>query len=333
MFKDTERIMYKDALETSKEEVKYLKETKNCSVVIPMTHQFSAEDCALSKALGDDVDVILGAHDHSTEFTSVCGHAPYLKAASNLKTQWVITLWLNDDGHVESVDGRLLSLTDADPFDNDIHAKVVEWEEKGSVEMGKKCGCSKTDIDAIDAHSRQQLTTGGIFFTDAVRAFHKTDVAMINGGTIRGDKVYQAGDLTKATLTQMHPFGNAIVKVYATGKQLNDYINEMLNCWENVCGNFVQVSGLKYTFKSDAPVGKRLVSLTLPDDTPINATKKYTVALSDYMLANSKMNKNKLYNMVTTNDAVPIVMALFDAAEKAGDDCIDVTLDGRIKQV
>merc|ERR1719264_1824920 len=155
-------------MEAAKKETRHLKNTEKCDVVIPLTHQFSKEDCAMSKALGDSLDLILGGHDHSTEMTTVCGHAPYVKAASDLKTQWIMTLWLDDDGKVESVDGRLLSLTDADPFDEEIHAKVVEWEEKGEAEMGKNCGCFKVDIDAIDAHSRQKLTTGGVFATDAV---------------------------------------------------------------------------------------------------------------------------------------------------------------------
>lgn len=46
-------------------------------------------------------------------------------------TQWVMTLWLKEDGTVMSTDGRLLSLTDEDPFDEGIHQKVVEWAEKG----------------------------------------------------------------------------------------------------------------------------------------------------------------------------------------------------------
>ena len=82
--------------ESAKEATRYLKEEKKCNVVFPLTHQFSKEDCQLSKELGTNVDPILGGHDHTTEFTSVCGHAPYAKAGSDLKTQWILTLWLSD---------------------------------------------------------------------------------------------------------------------------------------------------------------------------------------------------------------------------------------------
>lgn len=333
MFKDVDRIKFKDVMEASKAEVDDLKNTEKCDVVIPLTHQFSKEDCALSKELGDKVDLILGGHDHSTEFTSVCGHAPYVKAASDLKTQWVMTLWLSDEGKVESVDGRLLSLTDADPFDVVIHDKIVEWEEKGEKEMGKNMGCLKVDLDARNSKIRQSETNMADFFCDAVRGMHGTDVALVNGGTMRGDKIFKSGDLSKKTLTEMHPFGNAVAKIYATGKELKTYINMNLDCWQNVCGNFVQVSGLKYEFDPTLPAGKRLTKLMTEDGKDIDDEKKFTVAITDFMLANSPMKKNKLFNMVTLNDAVPLVQALFDATKKAGDSCITTKIDGRIKNL
>lgn len=333
MFKDVDRITYKDVMDTSKKEVEFLRNTKKCDVVMPLTHQFSKEDCQLSKTLGKGVDLILGGHDHSTELTSVCGHAPYVKAASDLKTQWVMTLWLDDNGKVNSVDGKLLSLTDADPFDVDIHQKVVEWEDKGAAEMGKVIGCSKVDLESKDAQVRQMETNQADFFTDAVRSFHKTDVALVNGGTMRGNKVYEKGKLTKKICTEMHPFGNAVAKIYATGKELKNYINLMLDCYENVCGNFVQVSGLKYEFDPKQPKGKRLQKLMTADGTEIDEQKKFTVAITDYMLANSPMKHNKLYNMVTLNDAVPLVQALFAAVREAGDKCVESKVDGRIKKL
>jgi 5'-nucleotidase len=333
MFKDKDRVEYLPIINASKKEAEHLRKDEKCDVVLALTHQFSADDCKLSAALGDSVDLILGGHDHSTEMKTVCGHAPYVKADSDLKTQWVMTLFLSDDGKVESVDGRLISLTDVDPFDLEIHDKIVEWERKGAKEMGKVIGCSKVDLDSVASHARQGEVNSGVFFTDAVKAMHKTDVALINGGTIRGDKIFKKGDLAKVDTTSMHPFGNAIVKIYATGADLRKYFEHTLRCYSDVCGDFLQVSGLKYKFDPKAPVGKRLKSLMHPDGTEVKDDDKFTVALSDYMLANSNMKHNKLYDMVTTNDAVPIVQALNEAVIKAGKECISPKVEGRITKV
>jgi 5'-nucleotidase len=242
-----------------------------------------------------------------------------------------MTLWLDEKGNVESTDGRLLSLTDVDPSDAATHAKVVEWEKKGEAEMGKVIGCSDVDLVGVDHESRQHETNLGNLFTDATRKMHHTDVALINGGTIRGNKVYEKGELTKASMTAMHPFGNAIVKFYATGKELKAYIESTLNCWESFCGAFVQISGLNYTFNSDAKAGSRLKSLVHPDGKPVGDKETFTVAMSDYMMANSPLNHNKLFEMTIINDAVPIVIGLFEAAKEVGNgNCLSPKVEGRI---
>lgn len=175
----------------------------------------------------------------------------------------------------------------------------------------------------------------GNFFTDAVRKMHKTDFAIINGGTIRGNVIFSKGDLTKKTALSMHPFGNLVYKIYVTGKQLKEYINQSLRCVEKVCGDFVQMSGLKLEFDSKKDPSERLVKLTTSDGKDVDDEKEYTLAITNYMLGNSKLQKNKLYNMGTLNDAVPLILAIYGAFEDsaADDKCISAKLEGRIKDV
>jgi len=335
MLLDVDRVQYSDVLKTAEEEATFLKEKKKCDVVMPLTHQFSVDDCKLSAKLGKKVDLILGGHDHSTEFTSVCGHAPYVKAASDLTTQWVMSLFADDDGVIDSVDGRLLALTEADPFDEFVHDEVVKWEEKGEEALGQKIGCLDTGLNALAADCRTKETNMGNFFTDAVRKMHKTDVAIINGGTMRGNVVFSKGDLTKKTVLSMHPFGNLVYKIYVTGKQLKEYINDSVRCVEKVCGDFVQISGMKYEFDSTKDPSERLVKLMTPDGKEVDDDKEFSLAITNYMFSSSKLQKNKLYNMGTLNDAVPLILSLYSAFEKtaADDKCISAEVEGRIVDV
>lgn len=331
MFKDKSRVRHRDVINASQEEVRYLRDHEKCDVVVPLTHQFSHHDCELAKSLRKGVDLILGGHDHSTEFTSVCGHAPYVKAASDLKSQWVMTLWLDEHGKVDSVDGRLLSLTDEDPFDIDIHNNIVAWESRGETKMGQRIGCSAVDLDAHSQAVRSKETPIGNFFTDAMKSMHKTDVAIFNGGGIRGNKVYAKGDISKQRIMRMHPFGNLIITIWVTGKQLREEIESGLECYDSQCGEFVSVSGLKLKINTNKPRGHRLVSLLKADGSVLGDDDRLSLAISDYMLSKSKFKSNKLYNMVTKNDAVPLLQALFQAIEKAGDSCISPQTDGRIE--
>merc|ERR1712129_75656 len=210
---------------------------------------------------------------------------------------------------------------------------VVQWEEKAEKENAKKLGCLTNDLDAKNEKIRSRETTMGNFATDAVRAMHQTDIAAINGGTLRGDKIYSKGDIVRQTAVEMHPFGNRVAKIYVTGKEFKDYLERSLKCITTYCGNFVQVSGVQYEFDSSKPEGERLVKLMTPDGKEVPDDKEFTCAITDYMLANSPLSKNKLYKMTTLNDAVPLVQSFIEAIQSGGDKCVDAKLDGRITDV
>eukprot|EP00913_Durusdinium_trenchii_P034359 g32144.t2 len=198
LYKDKERLRYKDAQEAAVQEARELRKTHQCSVVLALTHQFAKDDCALAKAAGKDLDLILGGHDHFTDLRSDCGHATYLKADSDLKTQWVMTMMLDDEGFSESIEGKLLSLTDQDPFSPSVHEdKVVQWEERGQAELGKRIGCSTVPLDTRESQVRQQEMLGSATEAEVGSPFLplRTDVVLIAGGTIRGNKVFPAGNL------------------------------------------------------------------------------------------------------------------------------------------
>ena len=120
------------------------------------------------------------------------------------------------------------------------------------------------------------------------------------------------------------------MKIYATGAEIRKYIDDSLSCYDKMCGNFVNCAGVRYTFDPTAQSGQRVRTLTFDDGQPVGDDSRLTVALTDYMLSNSDLAKNRLYNMVTVNDAIPLVQALFAAVADAGSSCISPKLDGRI---
>eukprot|EP00435_Cladocopium_sp_Y103_P008141 s1861_g2.t1 len=326
LYKDKDRVSYRDLQKASLEEARELREKHHCQVVLALTHQFAKDDCALAKAAGEDVDLILGGHDHFTDLRSDCGHATYLKADSDLKTQWVMTVLLTEELRsviqVQSIEGKLLSLTDSDPFSPSVHDKVVHWEQRGQQELGKTIGCTNASLDSRESQVRQKETVIGNFFTDAVMDMHKTDVVLIPGGTIRGDKVFPAGDLSKKSITEMHPFGNSIVKVWVKAVDIKTYIDEQLECFQSSCGRFLHVAGLQYTFDPKASKGHRVTTLRYANGTALREDKELSVAMIDYYYLKSDWRQNDLFEMGTVNDAVPLILALYAYVQKAGSSCI-----------
>ncbi len=91
---------------------------------------------------------------------------------------------------------------------------------------------------------RMKETNAGDFVTDAYRAVTGADVAVANGGGVRGE--VEIGDVSRKTLMDMNPFGNDMCVLEVTGQQLIDVLEHgARNCPEPL-GGFFQVSGVTF---------------------------------------------------------------------------------------
>lgn len=159
---------------------------------------------------------------------------------------------------------------------------------------------------------RNRETAIGNFCADAYRTATGADIAVVNGGGIRAD--LPAGDITYADIIAVHPFGNTLCMVEATGQ-------EILDCLEIGCmhteseyaadgqalgedGTFFSVSGMRYTVDTSIPTSVELddngmfVAVTgerrvtdvevLDADTgeyvPLDPEETYTFACHNYLL-------------------------------------------------
>src|SRR4030095_16506101 len=118
---------------------------------------------------------------------------------------------------------------------------------------------------------------------DAIRAHAGTDVAILNSGSIRGDRIFPPGPLTRRTLLTIHPFGNVVCKVEAPGRVIVQALNNGVSKLPATAGQFPQVSGMSFRVIPNAPVGNRLADLKIGGP-PLNPDKAYSVALADFML-------------------------------------------------
>ena len=93
---------------------------------------------------------------------------------------------------------------------------------------------------------RSRKANTGNVFNDSVRG--KVLTLLSARGNHPWGQVFPEGNLTKEIMMTSHPFDNKDNKLYATGQEINDYINKSLDCYADVCGNCMQVSGAKYCF-------------------------------------------------------------------------------------
>ena len=180
-----------------------------------------------------------------------------------------------------------------------VNAATAELNEKlATVVAHSDVGLYIYDPTATDTRLvRRQETNLGDLCADAYRdQAGGVDVAFVNGGGIRVN--INAGDITMNDILKVHPFGNSLTVVEATGQQIMDYLEWNSRAVPGESGGFAQVSGLTYEIHTyiESSVtmddhsqfvsvdGEYRVKNVMINGEPIDLEKTYTVASHDYML-------------------------------------------------
>jgi 2',3'-cyclic-nucleotide 2'-phosphodiesterase (5'-nucleotidase family) len=117
---------------------------------------------------------------------------------------------------------------------------------------------------------------------DSLRQRVGADAALVNGGSVRGDRSYKAGyKLTRRDMQTELPFRNTIALLEVSGQQIWDAIEYAIPCRNDFDGCFPQVSNL--TIKYSMPQN-RLISVNIAGE-PLDKTKLYKLATTDYLAA------------------------------------------------
>jgi 5'-nucleotidase len=90
---------------------------------------------------------------------------------------------------------------------------VFVFDQPLAHRLKKRVGWTSTTLDCTERSCRAGESNMGSWLCDLCRTVLGTDVALINGGTIRSDSYYKAGVLTMRALTQMLPFPDPIVVI------------------------------------------------------------------------------------------------------------------------
>ena len=142
-----------------------------------------------------------------------------------------------------------VSLPDLIGLDNEVATKVNEAMDTLNEKLGEVVAKSAVDLVISDPETdvrivRTAETNLGDLCADAYRDQSGADIAFVNGGGIRVK--IAAGDITLNDILKVHPFGNALCVVEATGQQILDALEWGSRVVPEETGGFLQVSGLTY---------------------------------------------------------------------------------------
>ena len=98
----------------------------------------------------------------------------------------------------------------------------------------------------------------GTFVANIIKSRVKTQIGIINGGTIRGDQIFYQ-NLTYGEINGLFPRDDRIVKMKVSGRILLEALEEGLYDYPNANGRFPHVAGAKIYVKQEIRQGERKI--------------------------------------------------------------------------
>lgn len=203
------------------------------------------------------------------------GHAGYAA---------IIELRINDSGGQTTwtSSSKLVDLKEY-PADEEMSVAIQTYLAQLSDILDRKIGITHTRLDTTRKAVRTGENSFANYITDTLRNFHNSDIGLINGGGIRGDKLYREGSiLTWGDIQKQLPYNNRVVDLKIKGKNIISALENGLGTVEQMKGSFPHVSGIVVEYNPADPPGKRLHSVTL-DGHPLELEKEYTLTTIDYL--------------------------------------------------
>ena len=156
------------------------------------------------------------------------------------------------------------------------------------------------------------------------------DVALINGGAIRGNQLYQPGQKLslKDIITEL-PFDNKTVVLEISGANLRKALENAISLTGKDSGRFGQISGLRIIIAKEPQGDIKLLSAEI-NGKPLEDARSYKLVTTDF-LASGKDGYDILVQCkrIVSDVEGPLLSTLIiDDIKKSG--ALTSVIDGRI---
>ena len=167
--------------------------------------------------------------------------------------------------------------------DPEVAEKVAAYEATLSEELDVIIGTTDVELDTRKASVRTGETAFGNLTADAMRKAVGADVAITNGGGIRGNTIYDAGHkITRRDVLTELPFGNMTMKLELPGSAILDALEHAYSKAPEAAGHFAHVSNITAEIDTTKEVGSRVSNVAIGGE-PLDPATTYTVATNDFM--------------------------------------------------
>jgi 2',3'-cyclic-nucleotide 2'-phosphodiesterase (5'-nucleotidase family) len=258
---------------------------EGADLVVLVVHARRDEDLTLIAEAG--ADIILSGDDHDL-LVAYDGRTAFVEAMQDGLYVAVVDVeaQVAGEGEKRRVDWhpnfRLLDSRDFAP-DPAVAARVAEYEARLGAELDLPLAQTTTELDSRNAAVRGGEAAIGNLFADAVKAATGADIALLNGGGLRGNRIYPPGTtLSRRDVLKELPFGNKTYVLEISGTDLAEALEQAFARAERLTGAFPQVSGLVVRADLSRAPGNRLVSAEV-NGLPLDPGRTYRLATNDFL--------------------------------------------------
>jgi len=253
-----------------------LQGSRDNDLIIALTHLGLEADKKLADAV-PRIDVIIGGHSHTAlpeplkvKGTLICQAGAYSKYVGKLDLD-------TDNGKVVKYHGELIPLGPEIKEDPKIASIISDFKVQMDASLNEVIGSTEVFLEGARSAVRSGRETNlGRLITYNMAVNSGTDVAVINGGAIRGS--LKEGDVTLGDVYTVLPFTGSIVRLELQGADLEVVLQRSADLEEG-SGGKLQIFGI--TFKVEG--GKVRIEKIRGRDFDPNIT--YSIAINDFLAA------------------------------------------------
>jgi len=206
--------------------------------VIALTHMRWPNDIRLAENV-EEIDLILGGHDHDFGYREVNGRM-VIKSGTDFRNYALITLTFGRDNHVD-VNVEECGVDSSIPEDAKVQSIVEEYTKLMGEKMDTVLGHIDVDLDGRFETVRRQESNLGNFVADIMLRSTEADVALLNSGTLRSDRIHPCGEFRIRDIMAILPMIDSLVVIAVTGTQLVAALENGVSKYPALEGRFPQV--------------------------------------------------------------------------------------------
>ncbi|KAF2030445.1 Metallo-dependent phosphatase [Setomelanomma holmii] len=293
--------IFSDIVEAVQNAIDEIKSTTNITKIAAITHIGYDEDQKLAQAT-TGLQLIMGGHSHTLlgDMANAKGKYPTIVDNKHGDEVFIVTAYrwgeyvgyidvtYDPQGKILAYHGAPIHITNKTEQEPELQAQIEAWRGPFEEFAAEVLGTSQVELDQTTCQQGECLL--GDFMADAMLAYRKNnsvdvDFALINAGGVRA--TIDEGDITRGEVLTSFPFGNAIVQIALSGKQIWEVLEGIVTGVSVTNGkavtSFFQVSqGIKVDFNPKAANGSRLVEVTIGGE-PLQNGTTYQVVTLDFL--------------------------------------------------